>query len=348
MTRLWRYLAALFLSLFMLVAPLSGTAQAASPQTTRAAAWLASQVKDGTLDAGWGDPIGNTIDGLLALAASDDQALQPTVDAMLATVKSGAASYATTPARAAKLAVVEDAFATDFGLDLTGTMKAGVAAHGGITATPTPYTQGLVMAGLDRAGATVPTSTAAWLATQQNADGGFGYAAGQPSDADSTGMAILGLTTVDSDAAKASLAKAIAWAKKTQAGNGSWGTDSLVNSTAVMASGLVAADQNVDKAVAYLGSVQLANGALPYGSTADLMATSQGVLALAGESLLDVAWQPQASTPATPRPSATAPSASPTPDRGLPAPTGDEADLTPLGVAAAVLTLAGAAWVGRR
>ncbi len=371
MTHVRRLFAVLLVSLLGLLAPTQALA-ADLTAANKAGSWVATQVSGGQLDDGF-DPIGASTDGLIGLAATNDPALKPTIDTLLATVRANAKTYATSPGRAAKLALVAEAYGDDpasfGGVDLVSVMKAGVNADGSIGATPGAFTQGLVMLGLERAGAPVPASTGAWLAAAANSDGGYGYAAGQPSDADSTGMAIYGLAAAKSNVA---LASAIGWAKAHQAADGSWAGYVPANSTAVLGSALQAAGQDVTKARAYLLSQQLASGAITDGTGANLMATTQGLPLLGSTNYRDVTWQaatiapsptaspttsaaPTASVSATPTPSAT-PSASTTSERpaagstgrGVPARTGVEDDgAWPLALAA-VLLAAGAVLAGRR
>lgn len=318
MARFRRSFALLTLTAFGLVAPSALPAQAADPSSAdRAARWITTQVANGTLDDGF-SPVSASADGLIGLASAHDPALRPTIDILLASVKSGAAGYVASGggAAAGKLAIVAAAYGidpTDFGgVDLVAKIKTGVATDGSVGPYPAPFGSGLAAAGLERSGATTPAPLTTWLIAQQNADGGFGYAAGQASDADNTGLAIVGLLTDNTSAAKASLAKATAWAASTQKADGSWTGYVPVNSTCVLGSALLAAGHDESKALAYVKSQQLTSGAITDGTGANLMATSQCGPLLGGVSYLNVTWRPSSTTPST-TPSATAsPSANPT------------------------------------
>lgn len=344
-------------------------AQAAEPTAVnRAAAWVADQVTDGRLDDGF-SPVGATADGLIGLAAANDPALRPTIDAMLATVRSGAAGYVASggAAAAGKLAVVAAAYDLDprsfGGVDLVAELNDGVAADGSVGPYPSAFSSGLALVGFGRTGAAVPATLATWLASQQNEDGGFGYAAGQPSDADNTALAIVGLLADDSPAADAVLDEAVAWAVDARKADGSWDGYVPVNSTCVLGSALEAAGVGVAKTRTFVTDRQLAGGAITDGSGANLMATSQCGPLLGGVSYLDVEWTPAAgSTPSSsPKPDASGSptsSASPTGSaspsggaqqsgggRGVPARTGveDGSPAAPLALGAlAVLALAAA------
>lgn len=341
MTRTWRLLLATLLALVGLVAP-SLPAQAAATGPNAAAHYLASQLVGETDDA----YVVGDVDALIGIAAADDPALQADIDTMLATVKAGAKTYVTSGGRAAKLALITRAYGLKedyFGLDLVQLMTADIKADGSVSAYPSPFASGLTIIGLKAAGAEVPASVNAWLESQQNADGGFGWAKGQTSDADNTGLAILGLP------AGAARDKAVAWALKAQNADGSWDGYSPVNATAILGGALADLGKDVSKAKAYLSAHQNADGGLNTGAkdaptTSDLMATEQGILLLGDVSLASARWnakatptptptQPtaQPSTPApveptTPadNPTKPAPSTDPSTGRGVPAHTGDE------------------------
>lgn len=367
-----RLFAALLISVLGLV-PAALPAHAATSSANLAAHWLTTQVSGGALDDGF-SPVGASADGLIGLAAADDPALQPTVDALLATVQAGAKSYVAAGggSAAGKLAIVAAAYGvspTNFGgVDLVSAIKAGMAPDGAVGPYPSAFSSGLAMAGLERSGATQPATLTTWLLTQQNADGGFGYAAGAPSDADDTALAIVGLLTDSSASAKAALAKAVAWAGKAQASDGSWAGWVPVNSTCVLGSALLAAGVDTTKASAFVATKQLSSGAITDGTGANLMATSQCLPLLGKSSVLRVTWKPVAASPSpSPTPTAAtttgtspAPTATPSttplpkppvaPTRGVPAHTGAEDDLAPATVALGVLLLAGlgAVAAGRR
>lgn len=333
-----RLLSALLIALVGLV-PAALPAHAATG-TNAAATWLVTQVSGGALNDGF-SKVGASVDGLIGLAAATDPGLQPTIDALLATVKTGASSYVASGggSAAAKLAIVAAAYGIDptsfGGVDLVAALKAGVASDGSVGPWPSAFGSGLTMAGFKRTGTTQPSALTTWLLTQQNADGGFGYAAGAPSDADDTALAILGLVTDSSATAKAALAKAVAWASAAQKADGSWDGYVPVNSTCVMGSALLAAGVSQAKARSYVTSQQLASGAIGASGEPNLMATSQCLPFLGGGSYLSVVWKPKTLTVSP------TPTTAPTTGRGVPAHTGDEDQLPLL-----PLTVVGASVLG--
>lgn len=253
-------------------------------------------------------------DSLLALAAVGDVSLAPQAAQLLDVVRGGAATYAAaSPVGAAKLVLVAVGLGLDpadfAGVDLVSTVKSGLRADGSFGEMPGPYASGLAMIALTRAQEQVPQAMAQYLVRQANPDGGFGYGPGKPSDADSTGMAVLGmLTQTDSISARDAVTRAVAWAIAQQQSDGSWRSDgNAVNSTAVLGSALQAAGQPQPRAVQYLVSRQLADGALPDQDQPNLLATQQAALLLADTSYLSVgssalagALAPTAPTPAAP------------------------------------------------
>ncbi|QIK71409.1 hypothetical protein G7070_02775 [Propioniciclava coleopterorum] len=318
---------------------------------TKAAGWVAQQSID--------DPAKAT-DALVALAAANDPATAPAVEKLTAVLTGKGKDYAAgSPEAAAKVAVALESVGQDprtaAGADLIAAVKGGIAADGSFGSYPGPFATGLAAVALTRADEAVPDALGSKLLTFQNADGGFTYEAGQPSDADSTALAMQALSALgDQD----NLDKAIAWAQANVQADGSFAGFNPVNSTAVMAAALAPTGQNVADSVAYLVGQQQPGGAFQNAGADDLLATAQATLGLAGVSYLDAAWSeaPSPSPTATPA-GTTGPAASPGATAGAtPAPTGAPTATAPGGVdpsgwfgpAAAVLVLAGAAVVGFR
>lgn len=350
------------------IAVVAAPAHAATTPANKAATWLTTQVSGGALDNGF-DKVGASADGLIGLAAATDPALQPTIDKLLAYVKTGAKDYVASGggSAAAKLAIVADAYGLDSksfgGVDLTAAMSQGIDSDGMVGPYPSAFSSGLMMTGLKRAGESRPSALTTWLLTQQNADGGFGYATDKPSDADDTALAILGLITDNSDEAQAALAKALAWAKDAQNSDGSYAGYEPVNSTCVLAEAQLAAGVSNPKALAYVQGKQVASGAIAGSAGADAMATSQCLPLLGGTSYAEVTWRPAAtgtatntatkapSSPSTTTSGGTTSAAATTASstgRGVPARTGVEDDYTaPLAAASLAMGLC-LAWAGRR
>lgn len=266
----------------------------------KAAAYLATQIGEADhLTSDFGNE-GITADAVLALEAVHDDAYAATISRLVAYLKAQAPAYTEkSPEGAAKLALVALAVGEkpqDFGgVDLIADVTGGVKPDGSFGAYPGPFAQSLGIIALKRSGQSVPESMLTWLVAQQDSKtGGFGYEAGQPADADNTGMALLGLTAADSPAVASAKSAAADWATKNQATDGSWTGYSPVNSTAVMGMALSATGADVTKAVSWTAGQQLADGSLPNAGKPDVMATAQGVLLLAGVTYLT---PPSAETP---------------------------------------------------
>ncbi|HYC27967.1 MAG TPA: prenyltransferase/squalene oxidase repeat-containing protein, partial [Chitinophagaceae bacterium] len=152
-----------------------------------------------------------------------------------------------------------------------------------------------------------------YIRSNQNSDGGWGFATTVGSDTNTTAMAIAALKTVGSEPNSA-----IAYLKKAQQPNGGFGytpqTASDGASTAWVISGFIAARQPVPaNAKAYLESLQLSSGMFKWhsnDSSGSRLVTSYAVIALSNNTLPIRILN---STPA-PSPSPTpAPVPSPTP-----------------------------------
>lgn len=305
--------------LVVLVAMLTGLVAVASPASavgnpeaaTRAAGYIASQKEAASAD------VGQASESLFALAGAADEARADDAKALLDVVTKGAGEYAKTPEGAAKLALVADVYGLDpknvGGVDTIAPILAGVKSDGSYGQYPGPYASGLAMVAIARTGNAVPQSMIDYLAGKANSDGGFTYETGQPSDADNTGMAILGLAAVkDAPGAQDALARAQAWATSTQTQDGSWAGYNKINSTAIMGSALQSTGQPQQKAVDFLVSQQADDGSMPGdGDKPNLLATQQAALLLGDTSYADVnapaAWKPAAAdstaspnAPATP------------------------------------------------
>ena len=276
-------------------------AQAADPAAAaKAGAYLTSQAAA----AEAGEP-GSMIDTALGLVASGEAAAAgPLVTRATGT----AGTYAATaPEAAAKLAILADAVGADpkafGGTNLLAAVTAGVKADGAFGAYPGAWASGLGLVALERADADVPATMVTFLLAQANDDGGFGYASGQPSDADNTGMALIALAAAgEAPGVAEARVEALAWASAQQAADGSWAGYNPVNSTAVMAMGLQASGQDAAKAVTYLAGQQAADGSFSDKGTPNLLATAQAALPLAGVTYLDVSEAPAAPAAAAPAP----------------------------------------------
>jgi energy-coupling factor transport system substrate-specific component len=152
---------------------------------------------------------------------------------------------------------------------------------------------------LRASGSPVPSSTIAWLARQQDSDGGFNFArAGGASDVDDTGAALEALAG-DGGAAGTARSKAVSFIRSQQNRDGGFpsqrGGASNAQSTAWAVQGLLAAGVNPSTVnrggpdpLAYLRSLIAADGHVRYSRASDqtpVWVTAQAAMALAGKAL---------------------------------------------------------------
>lgn len=288
-------------SVALLLSPLP--AHAADPAaTSKAGAYLASQAT--TAAAGETGPLVDVALGLLA--AGDAAAAAP----LVTKARDEAAAYAASaPEAAAKLAILAEAVGADpkdfGGTDLVAAVTSGVKADGAFGAYPGAWASALGLVALERVDADAPEAMVTFLLQQAGDDGGFGYASGQPSDADNTGMALVALAAAgDAPGVAEARDGALAWAEAQQADDGSWAGYNPVNSTAIMAMALDASGRDNSTAVAYLVGQQAEDGSFADQGAPNLLATAQAALPLAGVTYLDVTQAPAA--PDAPAPAAAA------------------------------------------
>jgi energy-coupling factor transport system substrate-specific component len=163
---------------------------------------------------------------------------------------------------------------------------------------------------LRAAGVNRLSRTAAWLRQHQNDDGGWGFAAGTASDADSTGAALQALAAAGS---RAGVGHAVAYLRAAQRPGGGFplnGGSVNAQSTAYAVQGLVAAGVSPSSLrrggrspLDYLASVQAGDGHYRYSASSDqtpVWVTAQAQLAVNGAAfpLAPAARQASASTPA--------------------------------------------------
>jgi hypothetical protein len=137
--------------------------------------------------------------------------------------------------------------------------------------------------------------TAGWLRDHQNSDGGWGFAAGSTSDADTTGAVLQGLAA---SGGRAGIGAGVSYLRSVQRPGGGFplnGGAVNAQSTAYAAQGLIAAGvspSSVRKGgkspLDYLASVQAADGHYRYSSSSDqtpVWVTGQALMAVAGKAL---------------------------------------------------------------
>lgn len=317
-SRTHRWLAAALLSASLLLAP--ATAHAVDPALAdppaAGASWLTDQLVDGDhFEAVYGPDSypdhGLTADAVLALLAAGGP--DGDRDAMTAWLQATAGDYDGAAygdlyvAGTVKLALVATATGADprsfGGRDLLADL-AGLATETGRYSDLSAYgdysntiTQSLALIVLARTQQPVPASAVAFLIGQQCADGGFQAqvrAAAEPcaSDPDSTGFALQALAAAGGTGAAGDAGIAARdWLRTARLADGHWDAEGTVNAAALGAAGLLLVGEDVSTTRAWLAGAQLADGSLPVnpgGSSGDARATTQAVLALAGESLLSV------------------------------------------------------------
>ncbi len=234
---------------------------------------------------------------VLGLASTESCDYSSAARTLESTLESLTSSYVkSSGAKAAKAAIAADALGadpTDFaGLDLISVITDSLDADG-LVGGANGFAQALAIIALSRDDADVPTKMVTTLLGYQAADGGFAFATGIDPDPDTTAVAILALHAVGGHATEVSAATD--WASANQADDGSWaavydGTEfSPVDSTGLLGSAVDAVGGSSGKALTWLEGEQLSSGAFSNtrnGTTADLMATSEAMYLLTGNTLL--------------------------------------------------------------
>ena len=168
---------------------------------------------------------------------------------------------------------------------------------------------------LEAAGAGWAGSSASWLRSVQNPDGGWGFAARTASDADSTGAALQGLVAAGGSADAVS--KGVGFLRAAQQGDGGFplASGGAVNSqsTAWAVQGLLAAGGGsaaVRRGLAYLGARRAPDGHYRYSASRDqtpVWVTGQALTAVR-RTPFPLAAVPRSTRPASPRASSAGPS----------------------------------------
>lgn len=297
------------------VGPVATTpAQAASPSSavTKASKWL---VKHQPAAA---DGYGALISSTLGLAVLDTTGGAATARKQVAVLSAGAAANVTgNPGRAATVAILARIMHLDAkkfgGIDLTQVILDGShltstdpALAGQVGEYGGAYSQALAIIALKRAKVAVPEAIVTNMLRYQDASGAFGYLAGSTfiADPDSTALALQALAASGKKTYKAEIARAVAWAKKTQKPAGYWESWSPVDTTSLLATSLKLVGKGYGKARSWLRSQQLADGGFPAtlgGTTANPLATSNAAFLLTGKTFLTASYKLKGYT-ASPRP----------------------------------------------
>ncbi len=284
--------------------PTGSNPPAVTPEIVAANAALQWMRPQQSTNGSFGNNVGATLDVILAVAAANQRpqdwrgAAGPSLVDYAA---ANAASFAGQSAAAAgKLAVGAAAAGQDprsFGgvnlvTILNETYNAGSGAYGANN-----MDQAWAMLGLRAAGEAVPAAALARLASQANADGGWGWATGIASDFDSSALAVQALAAAGAPAAYPAVVSGLTYLRTVQLTNTNggfaaspdqaWGVDSNTNSTAFAVQGILAAEQDPLSAawtvtattpIDFVLGQQLPSGAFVYvDPPANLFATQQAV-----------------------------------------------------------------------
>ncbi|HSC04697.1 MAG TPA: prenyltransferase/squalene oxidase repeat-containing protein [Solirubrobacteraceae bacterium] len=192
------------------------------------------------------------------------------------------------------------------GQNLVSALERHIRQNGSV-ANQVNWTAFAVLA-LRAAGTNPPAATIAWLIRQQDADGGFNFAArGGQSDPDDTGAALEALAGTAGSAAAHARSRAVRFLRGQQDGDGGFaslpGAGSNAQSTAFAVQGLLAAGVNPGSVrrrgtspLDYLRSLIAADGHVRYARDTDqtpVWVTAEALMALDGKAL---------PLPAVPRP----------------------------------------------
>lgn len=275
-----------------LLAPAALAAPNDAEATEAAAGYIAENHDPETAGAG------ATADAVLALLAAGGH--EDRVAELVETLEAQAADYAVTGPTAGKLALVAAATgadATAFGeVDLIQVIQDSITEDGACDASfPSAFGNAWCIIGLDRNDADVPEELLAnSYAYQDAATGAFGFEGdeGFVADPDSTGLMLNALSGVADDREAAlSAAAARDYLVDAQTDEGYWEGYVPVNTTGLVAPALQTVGVDIDTTVEWVADQQLEDGGLTAeigGEESNLMATTQGILPLAGESYLSV------------------------------------------------------------
>jgi hypothetical protein len=297
-----RLIGTLLLLLALALVAVPATAQSDS-SVDRARQWLDQQRKpDGSFNDGVFNPVDLTSNAVMAEVAAGSPPAQATVTWLRDS--SAAVAYAKKgPGAAAKLALALESAGGDAGGLLTTIEQA--AGGGTFTGAAGDYDVALAVLALRGGGREVPAAILDGLVSRQQPDGGWAFAKGQPSDTNTTAVALMALASSgrgDSPAAR----RAVSFLDGQQFDSAGWGYDKRsrdiksmdANSTGLVLSALSAigidqegkARSGVTPRDALL-RLQVPAGGFAFdpakfgAGVADQLATAQALVGLAGRSL---------------------------------------------------------------
>ena len=184
------------------------------------------------------------------------------------------------------------------GVDLVAKIDAGVQDRGSDGDQIGPYVNSHIwgMIGLEGASSAVTAREVHWLVSQQNADGGWGWAPGLSSDTNDAAAALQALVGAGQSAKSDAVSRALGYLGSHQLADGGFtysGSKSDADSTAWVVQALVAGGKKPEQQRASghdplsdLRSLQSADGSLRYSASAvanPLLVTAQAVPALCGK-----------------------------------------------------------------
>jgi hypothetical protein len=269
----------------------------------KARQWLDQQRKpDGSFDDGAFNPADLTANAVMGEVAAGSTPAPATMSWLRGS--STATAYAAKgPGAAAKLALALESAGGDAGA-LLGTIERSQAGDT-FKGTAGDYDVSLAVLALRGGGRTVPATVLDGLAGRQQTDGGWAFAAGQPSDTNTTAVALMALASAGRGGSPAA-GRGVGFLDGQQFDSAGWGYDKRskdikamdANSTGLVLSALSAlgidqqtkAKGGVTPRDALLG-LQLPAGGFAFdptkrkAGTADQLATSQALVGLAGRSL---------------------------------------------------------------
>lgn len=270
-----------------------------------AADWIVAQL-DGAdhFPAG-----GDTVDALVALAAAgnhDDVAKK--MGAYLQNDPAAKGYAQVQPGAAAKVVIGLDAACMDTSA-YDQLMLADMDAKGNLPGFASAFNHALVIIALERSGQEIPDVLVEKLKSWQTApDGGFEYddfmSGGKVYDVDGGAMGAMALKVAGEEAAAD---RALDSLRAHQETPGYWPNYSPVNSTGLVVHAMEIDDRDVTLAQSWMKTQQLSDGGFPAsldGDKSNVMATIQGMQAIAGAGYTnaDLGCEPTQPEPTQPEP----------------------------------------------
>lgn len=223
--------------------------------TERALAWLRTQQQaDGSFPTAFGHPAGISLDVLHALiiAGVDPSTWRTSEKApdLLSYLIGSAEAYAASPAATGKLIAALSAAGLDVqdlaGFDAAAKLASFARTDGSYGEAGTLADQAWAVIGLAASREPISEPVLKRLLERQNADGGWGWASGQPSDPDSTALALQAIAAAGYTREAPAVKKALAYLKTLQGPTGAiegWGAPN-VSSTAYVLQALIAVGED--------------------------------------------------------------------------------------------------------